>query len=218
MKISYIAIGAIASVLTINSVMAAGENTVASKSYVDARDDLKQDLIPRSGANSSTPGSTVVTYTDAEGEIGERGIYDGENDYDEDYDADSLVTAGVIADFAETMESLTINDQELTMVNHNLQPCNAGDSGCDLWTIGSNTQSVAAAGTFAPLTSAAPACLAYGATFNTSATECCSGVERGGKGDYHNCGCSTVTDCPSVSGKIASCNTNSKTCSYINEF
>ena len=198
MKISYIAIGAIASVLTINSVMAAGENTVASKSYVDARDDLKQDLIPEYGMNSSEPGSSVVTYTDREGRIGERGIYSGASSYTNN-DANSLVTTGVVHNFAAAVESLTINDQELTMVNHNLQPCNAGDSGCDLWTIGSNTQSIAAAGTFAPLTSS---CLAYGATFNTSATECCSGVVRG-KATSRICGCSTLADCPSGS---TSCN------------
>ena len=195
MKISYIAIGAIASVLAINSVMAAGENTVASKSYVDARDDLKQDLIPESGTNSSNPGDTVVTYTDREGRIGERGIYAGDSSYTNS-DANKLITAEVVHDFAAAVESLTINDQELTMVNHNLQPCNAGDSGCDLWTIGSNTQGIAAAGTFAPLTSAAPACLAYGATYNTSATECCSGVLRG-KATERMCGCATLDDCPS---------------------
>ena len=201
MKISYIAIGAIASVLAINSVMAAGEHTVASKSYVDARDDLKQNKIPQTGTNSSTPGDTVVTYTGTAGTIGERGIYAGASSYTNN-DANSLVTTGVVHDFAAAVESLTINDQELTMVNHNLQPCNAGDTDCDLWTIGSNTQSIAAAGTFAPLTAAAPACLAYGATFNTSATECCSGTIGGGKG---KCGCSTVTDCPSG---YTSCNGN----------
>ena len=196
MKISYIAIGAIASVLTINSVMAAGENTVASKSYVDARDDLKQNKIPQTGTNSSTPGDTVVTYTHTEGVIGERNIYSGASSYTNS-DANSLVTTGVVHNFAAAVESLTINDQELTMVDHNLHPCNAGDTDCDLWTIGSNTQSIAAAGTFAPLTAAAPACLAYGAAYNTSPTECCSGVERQLKGEIHKCGCNTVTDCPS---------------------
>ena len=188
MKISYIAIGAIASVLTINSVMAAGENTVASKSYVDARDDLKQNLIPETGKNSSTPGDTVVTYTDTAGTIGERGIYAGASSYTNN-DANSLVTTGVVHDFAAAVESLTINDQELTMVNHNLQPCNAGDTDCDLWTIGSNTQSIAAAGTFAPLTAAA--LKAYGESA-TSASECSSGYLQSGQ---NKCGCENILTC-----------------------
>lgn len=43
-------IGAIASVLTLNNAMATGENTVTSKSYVDARDATKQDIISMPGA------------------------------------------------------------------------------------------------------------------------------------------------------------------------
>lgn len=43
-------IGAIASVLTLNNAMALGENTVTSKSYVDARDATKQDIISMPGA------------------------------------------------------------------------------------------------------------------------------------------------------------------------
>ena len=200
MKISYIAIGAIASVLTINSVMAAGENTVASKSYVDARDDLKQNKIPQTGTNSSTPGDTVVTYTDTAGTIGERGIYAGASNYTSN-DANSLVTTGVVHNFAAAVESLTINDQELTMVDRNLRPCNAGDTDCDLWTIGSNTQSIAAAGTFAPLTAAALK------GYNESAkspTECASGYLQSGE---NKCGCEDSVECSTLvaSGVIAAC-------------
>ena len=36
----------------------------------------KQNTIPATGTNSSTPGTTVVTYTSTAGTIGERGIYD----------------------------------------------------------------------------------------------------------------------------------------------
>lgn len=43
-------IGAIASVLTLNNAMATGENTVTSKSYVDAQDATKQDIISMPGA------------------------------------------------------------------------------------------------------------------------------------------------------------------------
>ncbi|MBQ6736811.1 MAG: hypothetical protein IJQ90_05010 [Alphaproteobacteria bacterium] len=80
MRISILSIGAIASVLTINSVLATS-STVTSKDYVDAQDALKQNKIPATGTNASTPGDTVVTYTDTAGTIGERGIC---NDPDED--------------------------------------------------------------------------------------------------------------------------------------
>ena len=189
MKISYIAIGAIASVLAINSVMAAGENTVASKSYVDARDDLKQNKIPQTGTNSSTPGDTVVTYTEREGKIGERGIYNGENDYDEDDDADSLVTAGVIADFASAVENITIENTVLSPVNHSLQSCSIGDSGCDLWTISTGTQNLAKSGTFAPLTSVQLKGYDESAT---SPSECASGYLQSGQ---NKCGCLNNTEC-----------------------
>ena len=69
----------IASVLTLNAY--ATSATVTSKDYVDTQDALKQNTIPATGTNSSTPGSTVVTYTGTAGTIGERGIC---NDSDED--------------------------------------------------------------------------------------------------------------------------------------
>ena len=74
MRISVLTIGAVASILTINSVFAT-TSTVTSKDYVDAADALKQNKIPATGTNSSTPGTTVVTYTDTAGTIGERGIF-----------------------------------------------------------------------------------------------------------------------------------------------
>ena len=93
-------IGAIASVLTINSVLATS-STVTSKDYVDAQDALKQNKIPATGTNASTPGDTVVTYTQTgNGTIGERGIYAG-NRYNENTDANKLVTADVAYRAAE---------------------------------------------------------------------------------------------------------------------
>ena len=94
MRISILAFGAIASVITINSVLATS-STVTSKDYVDAQDALKQNKIPATGTNASTPGDTVVTYTSTAGTIGERGIFDGTNGYDSSTDADKLVTADV---------------------------------------------------------------------------------------------------------------------------
>ena len=80
MRISLLTFGAIASILSINSVFAT-TSTVTSKDYVDAADALKQNKIPATGTNASTPGSTVVTYTGTAGTIGERGIC---NDPEED--------------------------------------------------------------------------------------------------------------------------------------
>ena len=86
-------IGAIASVLAFNAY--ATSSTVTSKDYVDAQDALKQNKIPATGTNASTPGDTVVTYTQTgNGTIGERGIYAG-NRYNENRDSDKLVTADV---------------------------------------------------------------------------------------------------------------------------
>ncbi len=95
MRISILTIGAIASILTINSVFATS-STVTSRDYVDTQDALKQNKIPATGTNAATPGDTVVTYTQTgNGTIGERGIYSG-NRYNEYTDANKLVTADVV--------------------------------------------------------------------------------------------------------------------------
>ena len=72
---SYIFAGIIAAI-TMGNAYATGENTVTSKSYVDAMDATKQNKIPIAGTNASEPGESVVTYTDTAGTIGERGIFD----------------------------------------------------------------------------------------------------------------------------------------------
>ena len=149
----------------IGTAYATGENTVTSKSYVDAQDALKQDKI-----TAGTTGN-VVTYNgeDANGQaqFNERGIYSGSATYTNN-DADKLVTASVVKGMADTLESMTIADNKLTCYNQN--------EGCTLWQITSGTTSLASAGTFAPLT--APACKENGAVVE-SATECCSGWTQG---------------------------------------
>ena len=97
MRISLLTFGAIASILTINSVFAT-TSTVTSKDYVDAADALKQNKIPATGTNAATPGSTVVTYTGTAGQIGERGIIAGWENYDyaNGTDDNKLVTAGAV--------------------------------------------------------------------------------------------------------------------------
>ncbi len=70
-------IGAIASILTINSVLA--DTVVTSRNYVDTQDALKQDKI-----TAGTTGS-VVTYNGAQNgqtQFSERGIFNPETDFD----------------------------------------------------------------------------------------------------------------------------------------
>lgn len=75
-------IGAIASVLTLNNAMATGENIIASKSYVDAQDATKQDLIPSKNvtttiSETSMSVPSVVLYPangQNAGSIGETGF------------------------------------------------------------------------------------------------------------------------------------------------
>ena len=95
--------GLMAAIVSNNS-MATGENTVTSKSYVDAQDALKQNKIPATGTNASTPGDTVVTYTSTAGTIGERGIFNSETGYDNDGGIDEdhendLVPAGEMSNY-----------------------------------------------------------------------------------------------------------------------
>ena len=90
-------IGAIASIIAINQVVA--DTTVTSKQYVDT---TRQATIPAAGTNANTPGSTVVTYTGTAGQIGERGIFNPETNFDYENNEvasgheDDLVTAGSI--------------------------------------------------------------------------------------------------------------------------
>ena len=79
MRISILTIGAVASIITINSVFA--DTTVTSKQYVDT---TRQATIPRWGTNygENGRGLSVVTYTDNAGVLGERYICDVEADWD----------------------------------------------------------------------------------------------------------------------------------------
>ena len=72
-------IGAIASILTINSVIA--DTTVTSRNYVDTQDALKQDKI-----TAGTTGN-VVTYNgtqNGQAQFSERGIFNFETDWDDE--------------------------------------------------------------------------------------------------------------------------------------
>ena len=77
MRISILTFGAIASILTINSVLA--DTVVTSRGYVDTQDALKQDKI-----TAGTTGS-VVTYNGAQNgqtQFSERAIFDPETNFD----------------------------------------------------------------------------------------------------------------------------------------
>ena len=163
-----------------NNAMATGENTVTSKSYVDAQDALKQDKI-----TAKTTGN-VVTYngtSNGQTQFDEVGIYNGGSQYNSSTDSGKLITAGTVANMATAIESITIPDNKLTCYNQN--------DGCTLWQISEGTVALTDAGTLRPLT--APACKAYGERVS-SVSECCSGVFQDGTSQ---CGCVKKSDCPS---------------------
>ena len=198
-KTSFIFAGIISAV--IGNAYATDQNTVTSKSYVDAMDATKQDAI-----TARTSGN-VVTYngTDANGQaqFSEKGIYSGAAQYTNS-DSDKLITAGVVHNMAETLETLTVPDNKLTCYNQ--------AQGCTLWQISTGTASLAAQGTFAPLT-AAPACKQYNETAS-SASQCCSGVLQNGTS---KCGCNKKSNCRLCdNGECMdvgdSCNTSTHVC------
>ncbi|MBO4480331.1 MAG: hypothetical protein J5742_01740 [Alphaproteobacteria bacterium] len=109
-------------------VNADNDKTVTSKNYVDTQIGTRQEKIPATGTNASTPGDTVVTYTDTAGTIGERGIYDGSDDYDSSTDADKLVTAAALTDGLNGVQNNlpTVTTSKLTC---------ADSPSCTLWTV-----------------------------------------------------------------------------------
>lgn len=183
---TFVLVGLLTMVIS-SPVFAVGENTVTSKSYVDAQDALKQDAIPE-----GTEGSVVIydgTDENGQTQFDEVGIYDGSASYT-NADADKLVTAEVVHDFAAAVENITIADNTLTPVNSDGTACSG--NACNLWQITNNTVALTAAGTFAPLTAAAVAAgnKPYGAQCSEG-SECVSGVcGKGGK-----CGCADNTEC-----------------------
>ena len=96
-KTSFIFAGIMSAI--IGNAYAVGENTVASKAYVDT----KQVKIPVAGTNASTPGESVVTYTDTAGTIGERGFFNYETSMDKDelaegHEGDIITAADYVSD------------------------------------------------------------------------------------------------------------------------
>ncbi len=97
-------IGAIASIIAINSVFADTTSTVTSRGYVDTQVATKQTKIDATGANF--PNGSVVETTGTEGVVTQRGIFNPSTDAETDpFDgtvwpkqghANDLVTAGPI--------------------------------------------------------------------------------------------------------------------------
>ena len=132
MRISILTFGAVASVLTINAF--ATSSTVTSRDYVDAQDALKQNKIPATGTNASTPGDTVVTYTDTAGTIGERGIC---NDPDEDDCNDGdLVTNSLLNSAMNWVEGELESATDLPETTVTYKTCYQEVNGeCILWNL-----------------------------------------------------------------------------------
>ena len=124
----------------IGNAYATGENTVTSKSYVDAQDALKQNKLHTASATPANNGTTVVTYTDTEGATGERGIFDYETGWDDGWVAegheDELVTAEAMSEVVSDVISTEINnmrdDQEPVRV---VKTTCANSPDCTLWTM-----------------------------------------------------------------------------------
>ena len=98
--------------------------TVSSKAYVDTSVETRQEKIPATNPNNTNIGVSVVMYTeDGDGEIGERQIYDGTNNYTSG-DANKLVTASALKGSVTSLP--TMETSKLTCANPDT---------CSLWTI-----------------------------------------------------------------------------------
>jgi len=98
--------------------------TVSSKAYVDTSVETRQEKIPATNPNNTNIGVSVVMYTeDGDGEIGERQIYDGTNNYTNG-DANKLVTASALKGSVTNLP--TMQTSKLTCANPGT---------CSLWTI-----------------------------------------------------------------------------------
>ncbi len=119
---SYIFAGIMSAI--IGNAFAAGENTVTSKSYVDAQDALKQDLIPvetmtinaGKGTILTVPDKLVTYPTTTDGDLGKYGIFDQEffSSFPENFmSLDASALSNEI--YADTIPTTNIVGQ--TMVN-----------------------------------------------------------------------------------------------------
>ncbi len=122
-------LGAVASIIAINSVFA--DTTVTSKQYVDT---TRQATIPAAETNIETPGVSVVTYTDTAGTIGERGILEPSGDY---ADANELVTAGQMYEVADSVTNRIITTKKKCY--QYIENAPTTDANCLLWRLEDQT-------------------------------------------------------------------------------
>lgn len=122
---TFVLVGLLTMVIS-SPVFAVGENTVTSKSYVDTQDALKQNKLHTASATPANNGTTVVTYTDAEGTPGERGIavdfsgFYGTNAETGDmeyFNNDELVTGSWVRGAIESSYAPSITTTELVCYN-----------------------------------------------------------------------------------------------------
>ena len=150
MRIPILTFGAIASILTINSVMADTTSTVTSRGYVDAAVATKQNKIGATGANF-TNGSVVET-TGTEGVVTQRGIFNPATDFDEeeggvaDGHEGDLVTAGlVVSKINEVYDALYDEVENMPTTTVAYKTCTEWsgtphtDANCLLWSLGNKT-------------------------------------------------------------------------------
>ena len=139
MRIPILTFGAIASILTINSVMADTTSTVTSRGYVDAAVATKQNKIDATGANF-TNGSVVET-TGTDGVVTQRGIFNPETDFDFQ---NNMITAGhegdlVTADIYSVVGEIYNNMPQTVTTNRVCTEwvANAAhtDANCLLWNL-----------------------------------------------------------------------------------
>ncbi len=152
-------------------------STVTSKDYVDTEVGKKQNTIPVSGTNSSTPGNTVITYTDIAGTIGERGIC---NDPDEDYCNDGdLVTVNQLGEQIKRLDLQPITTTNRTCTEWVANAAHT-DANCLLWNLVDQTV-WGIEELVAPIS-----CLVEGESCSID-SPCCGGlVCINGKCDYNN--------------------------------
>ena len=167
----------------------------AGKIATAAAVETKQNKIPATGTNASTPGDTVVTYTSTAGTIGERGIYDGTGTMG----SDDLITAGAV-------------DSQITTVNNSIT--NMGNSitnmGNNITNINNQMNAETRESIGVPsLTCANQDCTLYQVTTN-------AGIAH----KLYSCTAQTVaTDCPACgTGTLKACENNICTCNACNGY
>lgn len=224
---------AIMSILTLNAH--ATSATVTSRDYVDAQDALKQDLIPEAGVNAEENGGgeSVVTYTDEEGVLGERGICEDSTDNCNQAD---IATFGLVGDVATN-----INNNMETNINTNINNAvdyliNVNNNNNDITNMANTltSQSLTPVVVQSPLACAKMEnndCVLWSiggsaivhklddCKTDQDCPNCDSGFMKRCDDGLCKCiygACSTASDCNCASGMIASCANNVCACNQCN--